>query len=334
MTIDQRIARVEKQNRRLKWALAALCVLAGAALVVGQAAPEDVPDVIRAKEFRVVNERGGTAAVLGAHEDGYGFWATYDAEGKPNAISMWGQLDLYAEGKRIVHLGPGVDIGGGLAAIFGPNGTPEVRLAVSRVGGLEVLAPRIWAQALEVVNKKGAPVVGLSADEHGNGSVFVHSATPEKKMVAIMHAEGSAIITIFDGKGVMSASVGGGTKGGGIELRDSNGNPRILIKAETPHGSGTIQVVDAKGKAAAMLGAFIERGGIVVTRNAEGNRNVIVGTDGTGRDGHIGIFNADGERLVELGALSGGAGLKRGHGAVLVSDPTGRRSPGMLTTRP
>ena len=48
MTIDQRIERVELQNRRLKWAMTLICMVAAGAFVLGQAAPDAVPDVIRA----------------------------------------------------------------------------------------------------------------------------------------------------------------------------------------------------------------------------------------------------------------------------------------------
>ena len=118
MTIEQRIDRVEKQNRRLKWAMTALCVVAVGAFVVGQKAPEDViriekpdvladrevplgagaivvermepvewlkqvepemvPDVIRAKHFEVVNDTGKVLIELGPTKGGAGGIILFD----------------------------------------------------------------------------------------------------------------------------------------------------------------------------------------------------------------------------------------------------------------
>jgi hypothetical protein len=115
MTIEQRIERLETQNRRLKWALTAIAGLAVIGGVVGfkeaeQASitldrPAAVPTVVQAGRFEVVdtngkvvafmgmngprtggvvftnNERGALVAQMGAADDGRGVVWTYDREG-------------------------------------------------------------------------------------------------------------------------------------------------------------------------------------------------------------------------------------------------------------
>jgi hypothetical protein len=99
--------------------------------VVGQAAPETAPDLIRAKKFQVVNEAGMPVVTLqswsgggwietrnhqgkhlfavAANDGGDGALSTYSAEGKGlvtlSASAKGGQLAVFnAEGKELVSL--------------------------------------------------------------------------------------------------------------------------------------------------------------------------------------------------------------------------------------
>ena len=58
MNLEQRVERLERQNSRLRWGLAGLVLMAAAAFIIGQAARDPVPDVIRAKAFHIVDKDG------------------------------------------------------------------------------------------------------------------------------------------------------------------------------------------------------------------------------------------------------------------------------------
>ena len=109
VTIEERIERVEKQNRRLKWAMTVICVVAAGAFVLGQAAPDAVPDVIRAKRFEVVNEKGWAVVTLRSWELG-GWIDTRNQQGRP-------LFSVFAN-----------EVGGGMLAIFNDDRRPFVIL--------------------------------------------------------------------------------------------------------------------------------------------------------------------------------------------------------------
>lgn len=79
MTIEQRLTRVESQNRRLKWTLAAIVGLAITGCIVGLKAERDnsvaaeragaVPTVVQAGRFEVVASNGEVLAVVGVNRD-------------------------------------------------------------------------------------------------------------------------------------------------------------------------------------------------------------------------------------------------------------------------
>jgi len=79
MTIEQRLERIESQNRRLKWALTAIVGTAVIAGAVGfQYEREDstvseraaaVPTVVQAGRFEVVDSSGKVVAVMGMNRD-------------------------------------------------------------------------------------------------------------------------------------------------------------------------------------------------------------------------------------------------------------------------
>jgi len=115
MTIEQRLERIESQNRRLKWALTAIVGLVVTGCIAGLKYEQDdriaierpgaVPTVVQAGRFEVVdangkvvavmcmnadrtggvvytnNRRGAIVAQMGAADDERGVVWTYDREG-------------------------------------------------------------------------------------------------------------------------------------------------------------------------------------------------------------------------------------------------------------
>ncbi len=58
MTLEKRMERLERQNRRLKRAVIGMVAAGLSLLVMGQTLPPKVHDVVRAKKFEVVRDDG------------------------------------------------------------------------------------------------------------------------------------------------------------------------------------------------------------------------------------------------------------------------------------
>jgi hypothetical protein len=109
-----RLARAEREIRRLRLILVGMAVLFGAPMALG-AWRQDVQDVVRAREIRVVDDAGQPFAVLGKITgDSYGLGMTRDGQ------SM---LLMLRDG-------------GGATVAIGRDGTPQplVMMGYARVG--------------------------------------------------------------------------------------------------------------------------------------------------------------------------------------------------------
>ena len=79
MTTDERLDRLERENKRLKrWGVTALLVV-GSVVLLGQAAPSSwdrVGDVVRARRLELFDEKGVVRIKLYATSDasGLAFW--------------------------------------------------------------------------------------------------------------------------------------------------------------------------------------------------------------------------------------------------------------------
>ena len=78
-----RLEKLERQNRRLKYAGAAALLLVSAVLLMGQAAP--VPETIEARTFIVLDAHGTPRAILTAAESGGGL-SLHDPDGNVRAL--------------------------------------------------------------------------------------------------------------------------------------------------------------------------------------------------------------------------------------------------------
>ena len=59
-----RLNRLERDNRWLKLALGSLLLMLATVALVGSMMPQQIPDVIEAREFRVVDENGVVRAAM------------------------------------------------------------------------------------------------------------------------------------------------------------------------------------------------------------------------------------------------------------------------------
>ena len=132
--VAERLDKLEKQNRRLKYAGAAALLLVSTALVMGQAAP--VPETIEARMFIVRDADGTARAALTVTELGPSL-VLYDADGKLRA-----ELTVMETGPRLHLLDADGTMRAGLAAtelgpglvLYDAHGTMRVVLAGAEEG--------------------------------------------------------------------------------------------------------------------------------------------------------------------------------------------------------
>ncbi len=152
MTIEERVERLERQNRHLRLGFVGV-VLVAATIFTGAAQRETVPDVVKAKAFHLVTDDGktlvkiedtkglgfgiggtvttyagnGTELVkLTTTTGGAGMVTTLDGKGQKlvelGATSRGGAVTTFnGQGKDLIRLGVTTD-GTGLVGVFDPSG--------------------------------------------------------------------------------------------------------------------------------------------------------------------------------------------------------------------
>jgi len=83
-TIEERLTRLERKNRRLTLAVLLTGVAAALVVTVGMARTEAVPDAVRAHSFVLLDENGKVRAMLAVAKDGPGLRLS-DENGKLRA---------------------------------------------------------------------------------------------------------------------------------------------------------------------------------------------------------------------------------------------------------
>lgn len=68
-TLEDRVANIEAQNRRLRFVSLGSLLVAIGIVTLGQAHSDDVPDVLAAKEIRLIRD-GNTVIYLGSDPNG------------------------------------------------------------------------------------------------------------------------------------------------------------------------------------------------------------------------------------------------------------------------
>ena len=79
-TLEQRLNRLERQNKSMRCVLGAFGLLLAASLLWGASKP--IPEIIQARRFEVINDQGKPAVALYHWNGGGGVMAVRDPEGK------------------------------------------------------------------------------------------------------------------------------------------------------------------------------------------------------------------------------------------------------------
>lgn len=172
MTLEERLARLERQNRRMKCGLALLLVVGVAAGLLGFSSQDAVPDVVKARAFHVVGKDGKLLVKLedvGTGADVAGTVTTLNSKGQ-ELVELTATLDgngmvitRNGKGNELVELRTAAD-GEGMVRILNGKGQAIVRLGVIAGG----------AGSVTTLNGKGRELVDLTMSKDGRGAVAIY----------------------------------------------------------------------------------------------------------------------------------------------------------------
>ena len=101
--VDARLDKIERDNRRLKLALGALLLALAAVPLIGAVMPQEIPELIQAREFQVIGEFGNERAGMSASGIAYN-----DEKGTIRAGMSDGGIGYFDENGTI-RVGMGAD---------------------------------------------------------------------------------------------------------------------------------------------------------------------------------------------------------------------------------
>jgi hypothetical protein len=163
MSLEQRFDRLESANRQWRVATIILGVLVAALVFTSRPQGSSIatagaaaPELIRARRFEVVNEKGDTLVAIAAGNGGVG------------------ELSIYnAQKIQLVNLGGSEIFGGGL---FLSDSKGRLKVVMT--------APKDTGGVIRDLNGEGKPVVELTASGDGGGDVRVFN-NHEKEIVTL-----------------------------------------------------------------------------------------------------------------------------------------------------
>lgn len=86
MTPEERIEKLERANQKLHRLVSWMIILIASAVIVGASGKAPIPDVIQAKQFVLVDQKGNVRGSMGLDGDGKAYLALFDARGKNRAL--------------------------------------------------------------------------------------------------------------------------------------------------------------------------------------------------------------------------------------------------------
>jgi hypothetical protein len=109
--LESRLSKVEQDNRRLKLALGALLLALAAVPLVGAVMPEQIPEVIAARAFHVIDDGSRSSEIVIFDSDrnrrivlaDWGITVNPpEWRGRVSRSVMWGEGFLYSENGNVV----------------------------------------------------------------------------------------------------------------------------------------------------------------------------------------------------------------------------------------
>ena len=234
MTTDERLDRLERQNRRLRSGLVSLVVVMLVGGLLGFATQDTVPDVLKAKELHAVDGDGNVLVRIGgksANGFTWGYVETLNPEAQKlvsigsNVATGVGAIKTYSKGQQLVNINGtnagGTDLGqaGMIQTFIEEKPSPIVMIATSLDGGgnLSVFSPfekvngrrvpggsasiNVLGRAgqIRVWNHKKESVVWIGANQSGEGYISTWgtvSPTEVQPFVILSSRDGAGVVGV------------------------------------------------------------------------------------------------------------------------------------------
>ncbi len=184
MTIEDRISRLENDNRKLKRALWTLGLLAIALACMGQRSAAPASEPLRARSIEVVGEDGAVVIRLGVTGNGEGRITTYDPKGHEiieitaledgqGCLTTFSPKEATGEIRHpLVWIGSARgpdDVSQGSLATYGTNAQPLVHLSATSEG-LPLLGTYLQTES----GGMGSPLLELDCSPQGGGRIIAY----------------------------------------------------------------------------------------------------------------------------------------------------------------
>ncbi len=175
MTIEERVERLERQNRHLRLGFVGV-VLVAATIFTGAAQRETVPDVVKAKAFHLVTDDGKTLVKI---EDTKGL-----------GFGIGGTVTTYAgNGTELVKL---TTTTGGAGMVTTLDGKGQKLASLRATGGGQ--------GAVVTYSSKGQKLVELGATSRG-GAVTTFNGQGKDLIRLGVTTDGTGLVGVFDPSG-------------------------------------------------------------------------------------------------------------------------------------
>ena len=241
--MQNEITELRNQVRTLKRIVYGFGCLLVAGIVVGATSLQSVPDVIQAKKFQVVNDKGKVVSAW--HYDfAGGMFELMDATGNKIFLTLECLNDIggllrtqNGKGQALVALGVTTD-GNGVVATENGKGQTLVELTATTDGeGL-----------VQTENGKGQALVTLSATEGGRGMVTTQNGKGQTLVKLTATTDGEGMVQTENGKGQQLVQLGA-TEGGAGAVVTQNGKGQTLVSLGSYTGlnGGYVETFTKKG---------------------------------------------------------------------------------------
>jgi len=299
MTVEQRLARLEKQVRRYSMVAVVLVLAMIAAVTMRQTAYGEVDvDVVKCRELVIQNKQGQTVATGTSGARGEGMFTIRSATG----------------GEIVAYLGAGKD-GQGTVRVASSDGVPHGGLASTKDGGVLFISGNNGVPTTSILNNdRGGQIVMFTPSEMGLQSVMadMKSALEDtSRLKVLLSAEpNGGILRIFSANGQQVITLGTTENGSALLATQSAAGKALVALSEGPNESGSV-IIFSEGKPSLFLGngALVataatgeslvslggnENGGMLLVSNKAGKPVCSMQVDDYG-NGVVGAWNRKGE---------------------------------------
>lgn len=239
-TLEARLQKLETSNRRYQTILF-LFLASFAIIFMAFKKQQNIPDVIQAKKFEVVDDNGNVLAIL-TQSDGNGIIRT-----------------LNKDGKKLVNLTYTTNREGYLGIENG-NGQEMIRFSSSNDGG---------GGYIGIYNPAGKKTLTINNDKSG-GNIYVCNSNGDSRVVMQCNSSAGGFMSLYNSSGYAAVKLSQTSSGhGDLYINNNLGDERIRLSVSS--SAGNFQLKNNKKTMIIELGGTTGENGTINTYNSTGS---------------------------------------------------------------